>query len=53
MSTGASVQPSLSRGHGDHLPTDLLDQQPAGGDGVAGPVDPTAHLLPGLTQTAQ
>ena len=40
-------------GHGDLLPTDLLVEQPAGGDGVAGPLDTTVHPIPGLLLTAQ
>ena len=42
------MQPSQSRGHVDHLPVDLLLEQPAGGDGEAGPLDPIVHLVPGL-----
>ena len=47
------MQSSLSRGHDDHLPVGLLGQQPAGGDGVAGPLDPIVHLVPGLLLAAQ
>jgi len=43
---------SLSRGHGGHLPVDPLGQ-PAGGDGVAGPLDHTVHLYPGLLLAVQ
>ena len=53
MSTGASMQSSHLEAHGDHLPTDLHGGQPAGGDGVAGPLDPTVHLVSGHLPTAQ
>ena len=43
---------SFSRGNVGHLPVDPLDQ-PAGGDGVAGPLDHTVHLYPGLLLTVQ
>ena len=37
--------PSLSRGHVGHLPVDLVLKQPAGGDGVAGPLDHTVQHI--------
>ena len=38
--------------HDDLLPIDL-GEQPAGDDVVAGPLNPTVHLVPGLFLTAQ